>query len=79
MKKVFKVESICEGNTICYTFYKKRQMWGWKFVFKPDAMRVSTELAEPPTYVETKKNNYYFLKSDEINLEVQNKSIIFVM
>ena len=29
--------------------------------------------------MEIKNNNYYFLKSDEKDLDIRNKSIIFVM
>ena len=59
MKKIYKVEAICEGNSVWYALYKKRLLWGWKyintFVYKSDAMRAAQELAEPPTIFESKK------------------------
>ena len=58
MKKVFKVEAICENGSLYYAVYQKR-LFGWKFikshVFQSDAIRMADRLAEEPTYVETKK------------------------
>lgn len=55
MKKVFKVEAICESGSLYYAVYQKR-LFGWKFirsyVFKSDAVKMAEELASPPTYVE---------------------------
>lgn len=57
MKKIFKVEAICENGSLYYAVYQKR-LFGWKFikshVFQSDAIRMAEKLAEPPTYVETK-------------------------
>ena len=59
MKKKFKVEPIYDGNTIWWAVYQKRFLWGWKYlgksVYKSDARKIANELAEPPTYFETKK------------------------
>lgn len=58
MKKVFKVEAIIERDSLYYAVYQKR-LFGWKFikshVFQSDAIRMAERLAEPPTYIETKK------------------------
>lgn len=58
MKRIYKVEAICD-NTIWYALYKKRLLWGWKyisrFVYKTDAMKAANELAEQPTIIESKK------------------------
>jgi hypothetical protein len=58
MKKLFKVEAVCENGSLYYAVYQKR-LFGWKFikshVFLLDAIRMAEKLAEPPTYVETKK------------------------
>ena len=58
MKKIFKVETICENGSLYYAVYQKR-LFGWKFIkshiFQSDAIRMAEKLAEPPTYVETKK------------------------
>lgn len=57
MKKTFKVEAIYEGNTVLWAVYKKRFLWGWKylgkFVYESDAKRAARELAKLPTYFET--------------------------
>jgi hypothetical protein len=56
MKKIFKVEALYEGSSIYYAVYKKRFLWGWKFItktiYKEDATRVAKELSQPPTYIE---------------------------
>ena len=58
MKKVFKVEAVCENGSLYYAVYQKR-LFGWKFikshVFQSDAMRMAERLAEEPVYIETKK------------------------
>ena len=58
MKKVFKVEAIYDGG-IYYAIYQKRFLWGWKLlgkcVFESDARKAAETLANPPTYLETKK------------------------
>lgn len=52
----FKVEPLYEGSSVYYAVYKKRFLWGWKFISKfvymRDAMRVAKELSQPPTYIE---------------------------
>lgn len=59
MKKVFKVEALYDGKTIWYAIYQKKCLWGWKYlgksVYESDAKRIARELAEPSTYIETKK------------------------
>lgn len=59
MKRIFKVEAIYDGKTIWYAIYQKKFLWGWKYlgksVYESDAKRISRELAEQPTYIETKK------------------------
>lgn len=59
MRKIFKVEAIYKDGTLGYAVYQKRFLWGWKclgkFVFESDARKVAEELANPPTYFETKK------------------------
>ena len=59
MKKIFKVEAIYDGNTVLYAVYQKRFLWGWKYlgrsVYESEAKRIAKELANPPTYFETKK------------------------
>ena len=58
MKKRFKIEAIIENGSLYYAVYQKR-LFGWKFikshVFQSDAIKMAERLAEPPTYVETKK------------------------
>lgn len=58
MKKVFKVEAVCENGSLYYAVYQKR-LFRWKFIkshaFQSDAIRMAERLAEKPTYVETKK------------------------
>ena len=58
MKKVFKVEAVCENGSLYYAVYQKR-LFGWKFIkshtFQSDAIRMAERLAEEPTYVGTKK------------------------
>lgn len=62
MKKKFKVEPIYEGSGIYYAVYKKRFLFGWKFiskfVYKEDATRVVKELSKSAIYFGY-KNNYY--------------------
>lgn len=63
MKKIFKVEPLYEGSSIYYAVYKKRFLWGWKFItkfiYKDDAMRVAKELSQPTIqYISNRKNNY---------------------
>lgn len=57
MKKVFKVEAVCENGSLYYAVYQKR-LFGWKLikshVFQSDAIRMAEKLAEQPTYIETK-------------------------
>ena len=59
MKRLFKVEAIYDGKTIWYAIYQKKFLWGWKYlgksVYESDAKRIARELAEQPTYIETKK------------------------
>lgn len=57
MKKVFKVEAIHDGS-IFYAVYQKK-LFGWKYisksVYESEAIRIAESLANPPTYIETKK------------------------
>lgn len=57
MKKVFKVEAIYDGS-IFYAVYQKK-LFGWKYigksVYESEAKRIAEDLANPPTYIETKK------------------------
>ena len=59
MKRIFKVEAIYDGSTLWYAVYQKRFLWGWKYlgryVYELDARKIAKELANPPTYFETKK------------------------
>ena len=59
MKRIFKVEAIYDGSTLWYAVYQKRFLWGWKYlgrsVYESDARKIATELANSPTYFETKK------------------------
>ena len=59
MKKVFKVEATYDGKTLWYAVYQKRFLWGWKYlgksVYESDEKRIAKELANQPTYFETKK------------------------
>lgn len=59
MKKIFKIEAIYEGSSIYYAVYKKRFLFGWKFitkfVYKDDATQAAKELSKPPIYIEYKK------------------------
>ena len=59
MKKIYKVEAVYYCGTLGYAVYQKRFLWGWKcigkFVDESDARKVAEELANPPTYFETKK------------------------
>lgn len=59
MKKIFKVETLYEGSSIYYAVYKKRFLFGWKFiskfVYKKDAIETAKELSNPPIYIEYKK------------------------
>lgn len=59
MKKTFKVEALFEGSSVYYAVYKKRFLWGWKFisqfVYKDDAIQTAKELSQPPIYIKPKK------------------------
>ena len=59
MKKTFKVEALFEGSSVYYAVYKKRFLFGWKFiskfVYKEDATQTAKELSKPPIYIEYKK------------------------
>ena len=54
MKKIFKIEALHEGSSIYYAVYKKRFLWGWKFItkfiYKDDATRIAKELSQSPIY-----------------------------
>ena len=54
MKKIFKVEALYEGSSVYYAVYKKRFLWGWKFItkfiYKEDATQVAKELSQYPIY-----------------------------
>lgn len=56
MKKIFKVEALYEGSSIYYAVYKKRFLWGWKYItksfYKEAAIQMAKELSQPPTYIE---------------------------
>lgn len=59
MKRIYKVEALYEGSSIYYAVYKKRFLWGWKFitksVYKESAIQTANELSQPPIYIEKKK------------------------
>ena len=56
MKKRFKIEPTYEGSRVYYAVYKKRFLWGWKFISKfiymNEAQRMVKELSQPPIYFE---------------------------
>lgn len=59
MEKIFKVEALYKCSNIYYAVYKKRFLFGWKFIakfaFKEDAIQTAKELSKPPEYIKYKK------------------------
>lgn len=58
MKRIYKVEALYEGSSLYYAVYKKRFLWGWKFItkfiYKDDATRIAKELSQPPIHFKNK-------------------------